>query len=99
LARIIYLQHQSQVLDIVKKAKDEERKPPTSKKVIESMEAIGNAGFTGARSVFETALKEYLGREGGNEDAALKNTAFAELVDHNALKKGDHIHEEEETVA
>lgn len=36
--------------------------------------------------MFRQALQDYLAKEGGNEDAALKNSAFAKQVDTLAKK-------------
>jgi len=91
LARIIFLQNKAQVLDVVAKLKGQERKPCVSKEVIESVSMIGNKGFIAARGVFEAAITEYLAKEGGNEDAALKNTAFASLVDERSVVKMEGI--------
>lgn len=85
LARIVFKQHEANVGELVVKHKDEERKPDVAKKVIAATTKLGTDGFSAARSVFEAALKEYLGKEGGNEDAALKNTAFATLVDERSV--------------
>jgi hypothetical protein len=81
LARIIFKQHEEKVRGLVAKHKDDERSPDVAKTVITATTTLGEEGFSAARVVFEAALKEYLAREGGNEDAALKNTAFATLVD------------------
>jgi hypothetical protein len=87
LARIILRQHEAKVRDVVAKHRDEERKPDVAKKVIAAVTTFGTEGFSAARAVFEAALKEYLGKEGGNEDAALKNTSFATLVDDRSVKQ------------
>jgi len=81
LARIIFRQNEAEIRKIIGTKKDEERKPCVSKLVIDSVSAIGNTSFSAARRVFESALGEYLKKEGGNEDAALKNSNFARLVD------------------
>jgi hypothetical protein len=87
LARVVFIQHESEIRDLVASQKGEDRKPAVAKKVIAAMAAVGDKGFDAARKVFESTLKEYLGQQGGNEDAALKNTAFAELVDERSVKQ------------
>lgn len=87
LARIVFRQHEAEISELVAKHKDDQRKPDVAKKIIAPVTNLGNDGFKAARAVFEAALKEYLEREGGNEDAALKNTAFATLVDERSVPK------------
>ncbi len=81
LARIVFKQHEKEIRELVVARKDSDRKPDVAKKMIVAISKLGNSGFDSARPVFEQALKEYLVRDGGNEDAALKNTEFAKLVD------------------
>ncbi len=88
LARIVFKQHEEEIRRLVDENKDAERKPVVAEKVIAAMRALGDSGFASARPVFEQALKEYLGKEGGsNEDAALKNKDFQQLVDERSVKK------------
>ena len=45
------------------------------------MTKISKEMFDNARKTFNNAMKDYLDRAGSNEDAALKNSKFAEWVD------------------
>jgi hypothetical protein len=85
LARIIYLKKSSEIDPILSDAASKDRKAAVSRKVVDSVYAIAKASLDAARKVFAQALKDYLSREGGNEDAALKNSAFAKLVDKYAV--------------
>jgi len=87
MARIVFKQHEKEIRDLVAARKDSDRKPDVAKKLIVAISKLGNLGFDSARLVFEQALKEYLVRDGGNEDAALKNTEFAKLVDERSAKQ------------
>jgi hypothetical protein len=85
LARIIFKRHEQQVHDLVEELKAQPRKPDVAKQMIEAMTAVAHEAFSDARKAFETALQDYLDSKGGNEDAALKNTAFAALVDERSV--------------
>ena len=85
LARIIFKRHEQQVHDLVEALKAQPRKPDVAKQMIETMTAVAHEAFPEARNAFETALHDYLDSKGGNEDAALKNTAFAALVDERSV--------------
>ena len=85
LARIIFRWHEQQVHDLVEALKAQPRKPDVAKQMIETMTAVAHEAFPEARNAFETALHDYLDSKGGNEDAALKNTAFAALVDERSV--------------
>ena len=57
-----------------------------SRQVVDSVSTTAKSLLESARKVFAQALKDYLAKEGGNEDAALKNSAFAKLVDEYAVR-------------
>ena len=84
LARIIYLKKKSEIDPILAEAATQERKAAVASKVLDSVSTIAKASVDISRKVFAQALKDYLAKEGGNEDAALKNSAFAKLVDEYA---------------
>lgn len=86
LARIIYLKQRSKIDPILSDAASRDRKAAVSRKVIDSVAPIAKASLDSSRKVFVQALKDYLSKEGGNEDAALKNSAFATLVDEYAVR-------------
>ncbi len=86
LARIIYLKKGGEIDQILGGAASKDRKPTESRRVVESVSKIAKASIDSARKVFAQALKDYLAKEGGNEDAALKNSAFAKLVDEYAVR-------------
>lgn len=86
LARIIYRKQSKQIDAILGDAASKDRKASVSRAVIESVAPIAKASLDSSRKVFAQALKDYLSREGGNEDAALKNAAFARLVDEFAMR-------------
>lgn len=86
LARIVFKQHNDEIQTGIAKLKDVERKPNVAKKLMDVASNLGQKGFDRARHVFEEAIKDYLKKEGGNEDAALKNTEFARLIDERSVK-------------
>lgn len=81
LARIIYLKQQAKLDRLVAEAAKHERKADVSRKLNDVISGIVKTFFDDARKLFQQALKDYLDKEGGNEDAALKNTEFAKKVD------------------
>ena len=86
LARIIYLKQSGKIDQILSEAAGKDRKAAVSRGVIDSVVPIARTSMEIARNVFAQALKDYLSKEGGNEDAALKNSAFAKLVDEYAVR-------------
>jgi predicted transcriptional regulator len=87
LARILYLQHQTRIEDLILKASPSERKAEVARKLVDAISTIAEASQEDARKVFRQALQDYLAKEGGNEDAALKNSMFAKQVDTLARRK------------
>jgi hypothetical protein len=81
LARIIYKKQQRHIDDLVSKASTQVRKMEVSKQLIEEVTKGAKAAFGEARTIFTNALEQYLKIDGGNEDAALKNSEFARQVD------------------
>ena len=81
LARCIYLKHQTKIDELVSMAAREARKAEVARKLIDEISGVVKASFNNARKLFQEALKDYLEKEGGNEDAALKNSLFAKKVD------------------
>ena len=81
LARIIYLKKQIKIDHLVANASPQTRKADVVRKLIDSLATIGKDSFDDARKVFKQGLDNYLKLEGGNEDAALKNTKFANQID------------------
>jgi hypothetical protein len=81
LSRIIYLKHQSKIDDLIVKASQKDRKADVARKLVEAISAITKASQDEATNLFQRALQQYLESQGGNEDAALKNSEFAGQVD------------------
>lgn len=81
LARIIYLTQQSIIDSLITKAGSRERKAEVARKLMEAVTKIGESSLEVARPIFTKALKTYLAKAGGNEDAALKNSEFGRQVD------------------
>ena len=87
LARIVYLNHRTEIDDLITNSSAHDRKAEVARKLIEALDVIGTSSFDDARITFTEALQKYLKNEGGNEDAALKNTKFAQQVDEQATPK------------
>jgi hypothetical protein len=81
LARIVYIQHMAPIDELLHAVSEEERSAKVARKVIKGVTDVADGAFDNARNLFVAALTEYLAKYGGNEDAALKNSAFAESVD------------------
>jgi 16S rRNA A1518/A1519 N6-dimethyltransferase RsmA/KsgA/DIM1 with predicted DNA glycosylase/AP lyase activity len=81
LARIAHLKHQPKIDALLAETSPQDRKANVARKFIEAVSKIGKDSFDDARKTFNQALQTYLAKEGGNEDAALKNTEFAKKVD------------------
>ncbi len=81
LARIVYLKKADKIAEILTKVANGQRKAGVSDKVVKSVRTIARATMPEARNLFTKALNEYVAKEGGNEDAALKNSEFARRVD------------------
>lgn len=86
LARIIYLKQKIKIDSLLDNEARKDRKADVAHIVIDFVSTIAQESLEAAREVFARALKDYLKREGGNEDAALKNSSFANLVDSYAEK-------------
>jgi hypothetical protein len=87
LARIIYVKHKSEIDGLVTAASSLDRKAEVARKLIDALDKIGKNSFDDARKIFHQALVTYLNDEGTNEDAALKNTKFADNVDEAASEE------------
>lgn len=87
LARIVYLKQQIEIDELIATASAEDRRADTARKLVEALNKIGTKSFDVARNTFNKALDSYVEKEGGNEDAALKNTKFAALVDELAKQE------------
>ncbi len=81
LSRIIYLKEKAGIDDLIRESSLRERKATVTRHLIEEISPIVDRSFADACDVFRQTMKDYLGKEGGNEDAALKNSAFARRVD------------------
>ena len=86
LARIVYVAGRNAIDAEIGQAAKNEPKADIAKKLKTLLAGRVESCYAAAQKVFEKALAEYLKKEGGNEDAALKNTAFATLVDDYAEK-------------
>jgi hypothetical protein len=84
LARIVYLKKQRYIDDLVTKASSKDQKADVARGLSEAVTKASVETFDDARNTFNLALKDYLDSRGGNEDAALKNSEFARLVDTQA---------------
>jgi hypothetical protein len=81
LARIIYLSQKEAIDKLISSASAQERKANVAHKLIAKVNELAGRTFDAARKVFVKALGDYLAENGGNEDAALKNSKFSESVD------------------
>jgi len=84
LARICYLKSKPAIDALIETAAGQERGPNSSSTLVNAVRGIGELSFEPAHIVFAKALEKYLRDQGGNEDAALKNTEFARLCDEMA---------------
>jgi AIPR protein len=84
LARIVYKRQQSYFDGLVTESSSQQRKPDIARKLIDAVNEKGKESFEDARDTFNQSLNDYVLKEGGNEDAALKNSKFAEKVDDSA---------------
>lgn len=84
LARIIYLKEQNNIDGLVADASARERQAAVARKLIDAVTQKGKDTFDDARKIFGRSLKAYVKVEGGNEDAALKNSRFANRIDGEA---------------
>jgi len=91
LARIIYLKEQSYIDDLITTASSQERKADVARKLIEAVTKKGNESFDAARGTFNDGLLNYLATEGGNEDAALKNSQFAKRIDESTKQENSIV--------
>ncbi len=87
LSRIIYRQQQNKIDEVLAEVAHQERKVEISREVITSITDIAKRVMDHSQEIFNQAVQDYLQKEGGNEDAALKNSAFAQLVDERAKPK------------
>lgn len=81
LARIAYLKKKDDIHRQVEISANQRKKSDQALEVIKIANAAGSGTFDEACSIFLKTLKKYLKDNGGNEDAALKNTAFANAID------------------
>lgn len=80
LAYLIYLKNQSKIDDLILKASVKDRKAEVARKLIDAVSRIARTSQSEAHALFKQALENYLSKERGNEDAALKNSRFTEQV-------------------
>ncbi len=85
LARIVYLKQQKLIDDLVDNSSSKERKANVAREFIDAVTKASENAFDDAKNAFKQSLRAYLRKEGGNEDAALKNSAFARRVDADSL--------------
>ncbi|HPO12826.1 MAG TPA: AIPR family protein [Candidatus Hydrogenedentes bacterium] len=87
LARIAYLKNQKKIDDLIYQSSTKERKPDVVSGIIKGIPSIVDVCFNDACEMFKKTMENYLKKEGGNEDAALKNSEFAKQVDAVAKQK------------
>ncbi len=81
LARIVYRRNEKKIDAIVQAGAQKPRTAKVARDLVKEGHKIALDSYDQAQAVFEKALTDYLRTAGGNEDAALKNTQFAEAVD------------------
>ena len=86
LARVIYLGNQNAINELASRASREERTSKIAKEFSQSVTEVANKSFTYSKNLFVDQLSLYLKEKKGNEDAALKNSSFAQQLDQAALK-------------
>lgn len=85
IARIAYLMNETTIKEEIDQAvKSKEREPNLASGVIEKASMAAIETFAAAYRLFLLTLEDYLEEHEGNEDAALKNTAFARKIDEAA---------------
>lgn len=88
LARIIFRMNENAIEGLIDDAGKQARSGIVAEKLTASITKIAEKSFDSACRVFDQALSKYLKDAGGNEDAALKNSAFARNVDDSAKSVG-----------
>lgn len=84
LAHIAYLRRKDQIDKLVTEAASKERKVSVAREFIQAVTKLGKEALDNAKKTFKTELALYMEREGANEDAALKNSLFADQIDNAA---------------
>ncbi len=91
LARVVYLLNQREIKDLVDSAKGAEKNPQTAREFSKSINEIAQRSFQKSKELFLEQLDRYVKEKSGNEDAALKNSSFAQQVEQ-AASTGLPIH-------
>ncbi len=81
LAHIAYLLRKKQIDELVDEAASQSRTLQVAKAFMTAVTKLGKEVFDEAKKTFKTELAVYMKNEGANEDAALKNSAFADQID------------------
>ena len=84
LAHVVYLREQVAIDKLIAEAAPKERRPAVAQGFVEAVGGVAKGAFDDAKKIFKKTLAKYMKAEGANEDAALKNSSFAERVDNAA---------------
>jgi hypothetical protein len=85
LSRAIFLKNKDAIEKAMKALEASGLKQQNAEKLKAKVEAIVGVDLAGVISIFEKTMKHYVEAHGGDEDAALKNTAFADLFEQAIL--------------
>jgi hypothetical protein len=80
LAGIIHARYQAELEKAIKAAADESPTSKIAESLLSELRKRVESGFSQAVSIFERELKAFVETNGKDEDAALKNSAFAKKV-------------------
>ena len=83
LARIVYLVKSAEFTTLIEETIAQPRKVEAARRLVGNIQTSTAAAYPSACEHFQKTLRQYLKANGTNEDAALKNSAFALLVDKN----------------
>ncbi len=84
LAHIIYLKQKAMIDELINEASVKPPRAKVSRGLSLTADEIVGQSFNDACIIFQEVLANYLREVGGNEDAALKNSAFARKVEAEA---------------
>jgi hypothetical protein len=81
LARAVYLQNRAEIEAEIKNLNGVTFNQPSAQEFSQKIKKLVGQSYTGVVKIFDQAMKAYVDSEGGDEDAALKNTKFAKALE------------------
>jgi hypothetical protein len=81
LARAVYLQNQAEIEAKIKSLNGLTFNQPSAQEFSHKIKKLVGQSYIGVVKIFDQTMKGYLEAEGGDEDAALKNTKFAKALE------------------